>query len=206
MAAVNALAGAASGFVASRPCPTLARRPRCGHDNTTPSATTAPAGHPRCVHARLPQHGSRRLPGGLLTRALPERRGRQRNDSGAAEALGEARSAGGSASHHRPEGSARRRPARHACAALRGRGAARCGRVPVRVLRVGIYVGDGGISREPMRQLVEHVPLWSHRSGSEPAPSPSPSTAPHATQPGADLAGSLARVPGIGRAQCCSGS
>ena len=41
----------------------------------------------------------------------------------------------------------------------RGREAARCGRVPVSVLRAGIHVGHGGISREPMRQLVEHLPM-----------------------------------------------
>ncbi len=48
VAAVNALAGGASGFVDSRPCPALAENgPAWPRQHATPAATTAPADHPR---------------------------------------------------------------------------------------------------------------------------------------------------------------
>jgi hypothetical protein len=88
VAAVNAPAGGALGFVDTRPCPAWPK----------PATTTPPRllrRRQQTIHGDVHdpaafQHSSRRRRSGLLRRAPAQRHGLQRDDAGAAEAFGEA--------------------------------------------------------------------------------------------------------------------
>ena len=186
MAAVKALAGGASGFVDSRPCPALAET---GHDA---AATTR---HPGYYNAASrpstvthdPATFRRPAGGGLLPRHA-ERRGLKRDDAGAAEAFGEAAARAGLTRSSTSDGSAGRcrHPAGTPAQPPRGREAARVRRgsrdCPAHRESSS---GTAASRRSWARQLVEHLLVMVTPKPVSIAPSPSPPTAPWANSAGA---------------------